>query len=64
MKPPVRDDDMMLLYGNRIANLKKLYPYVDPNLNEILMRFSAKAQNFYTNFRSLISDLRGLFPAS
>lgn len=60
LSAPIQDRDLMLLFKNRIGNLAKLFPYIDKNLNEILMRFSAKSQHFYTDLSSLIADLKSL----
>ncbi len=55
--------DMSLMLRHRVANLRKLYPYISEELNEILMRFSVGATNFYKNVESLLEDLRFLFPS-
>ncbi len=54
--------DMSLMFRHRIVNLRKLYPYISEDLNEILMRFSVKAQNTYNAVDSLLADLKPLFP--
>jgi hypothetical protein len=51
-------DDALLFYRYRLANLRKLFPYIPAELNDILMRFSAAATNVYEDFSSLVRDLR------
>ena len=53
-------EDGLLFYGYRLANLRKLYPYIPPELNEMLMRFSAEATNFYEDCTEMATDLRAL----
>ena len=55
--------DMSLMFRHRVANLRKLYPYISEALNEILMRFSVGATDPYKNVDSLLEDLRFLFPS-
>ncbi len=55
--------DMSLMFRHRVANLRKLYPYISGALNEILMRFSAGATSPYKNVDSLLKDLRSIYPS-
>ena len=61
-KNPLTSDDMSLMFRHRVINLRKLYPYISRDLNEILMRFSVGATDHYKNVDSLLEDLRFLFP--
>jgi len=54
----VYNEDALLFYRYRLANLRKIFPYIPPELNEILMRFSAEATFFYESFTELAADLR------
>jgi len=54
--------DMSLMFQHRIANLRKLFPYLSPDLNAILMRFSAGCSDPYRDFDALLADLRAVFP--
>ncbi|MCP4601939.1 MAG: hypothetical protein GY847_15730 [Proteobacteria bacterium] len=54
-------EDMTLLQQDRIANLRKLFPYIPRELNDILMRFSVGSTEFYSNFKCLIADLKTIF---
>ena len=54
-------EDQVLLYNDRIANLRKLFPYIPQKLNDIAMRFSVGATDFYSNLEELSQDLRGCF---
>lgn len=56
----VRPEDALLFYGYRLANLRKLYPYIPPELNEFLMRFSAEATAFFEDCREMSTDLRAI----
>jgi tRNA A-37 threonylcarbamoyl transferase component Bud32 len=54
--------DMSLMFQHRVANLRKLFPYLSPDLNEILMRFSTGCSDPYRDFDELLTDLRSIFP--
>ena len=53
----LRDDDLNIVFHNRVANLKKIYPYIPESLNQVLMHFSKGANWFYENTAQLIDDL-------
>ena len=53
--------DRVLLYNDRIANLRKLFPYIPEKLNDIVMRFSAGATEFYSDLEQLSADLHESF---
>lgn len=57
----VMPEDLVLLYGDRIANLRKLFPYIPKPLNDIAMKFSAGASEFYSDLRELAEDLHACF---
>jgi hypothetical protein len=46
-----------IVFKNRIANLKKIYPYIPESLNRVLMHFSKGANWFYENTDQLLDDL-------
>jgi hypothetical protein len=50
-------DDVNIVFNNRVANLKKIYPYIPEKLNRVLMHFSAGARVYYDNTRELLDDL-------
>ncbi|MHC1726671.1 MAG: hypothetical protein AB9866_11770 [Syntrophobacteraceae bacterium] len=52
------EDDVSIVFNNRIANLKKVYPYIQDSLNRVLMHFSRGANVFYDHTTQLIDDLR------
>lgn len=58
MREQLVPEDAMLFYPYRVANLKKLFPYIPQRLNDILLRFSVGARDFYTDFQSQIRDVR------
>jgi hypothetical protein len=45
------------VFHNRVANLKKIYPYIPESLNRVLMHFSAGAQVYYEKTEELLEDL-------
>ncbi len=51
------EDDLNIVFNNRVANLKKIYPYIPESLNRILMHFSKGANWFYENTLQLLDDL-------
>ncbi len=53
----LREEDMNIVFNNRVANLKKVYPYIPDSLNRILMHFSRGANIFYDNTVQLLDDL-------
>ncbi|MEE4606316.1 MAG: serine/threonine-protein kinase [Desulfobacteraceae bacterium] len=50
-------EDVNIVFNNRIANLKKVYPYIPESLNRVLMHFSKGANLFYENTEQLLDDL-------
>ncbi len=57
------EGDVNIVFNNRIANLKKIYPYIPERLNRILMHFSKGANVFYDHTAQLLDDLREAQPA-
>ncbi|RPJ16615.1 MAG: protein kinase family protein [Desulfobacteraceae bacterium] len=53
----LRDEDMNIVFNNRVANLRKIYPYIPESFNRILMHFSRGANIFYDNTIQLLDDL-------
>lgn len=51
------DDDLNIVFHNRVANLQKVYPYIPALLNRVLMHFSMGARIFYDNTGELLDDL-------
>ncbi len=51
-------DDMNIIFNNRLANLKKVYPYIPESMNIILRHFSAGANIFYDHIDQLLGDLQ------
>ena len=50
-------EDVNIVFKNRIANLKKVYPYIPESLNRVLMHFSKGTNWFYENTEQLLDDL-------
>ena len=53
----LREEDLNIVFNNRVANLKKIYPYIPEALNRVLMHFSKGANLFYENTLQLLDDL-------
>lgn len=53
----LQEDDVNIVFNNRIANLKKVYSYIPDSLNRILMHFSKGANVFYDHTNQLLHDL-------
>lgn len=54
----ITDDDLSLLFNDRIVNLQKIFPYIHPELNNILMHFSHGTEVFYDTVEELYLDLK------
>jgi len=48
--------DINIVFHNRIANLKKIFPYIPEPLNRILLYFSNSANRFYEQAGQLLED--------
>ncbi len=51
------EDDVNIVFHYRVTNLKKIYPYIPEQLNNILMHFSAGARVYYNKTQELLDDL-------
>ena len=51
------DGDLNIVFNNRLANLKKVFPYIPDSLNRVLRHFSKGANLFYETTDQLIEDL-------
>lgn len=49
--------DLSLLSRNRITNLRKLYPYISKECNDILMHFSQQSTVWYSSVDELVADI-------
>ncbi len=49
--------DVNIVFGNRLMNLRKIYPYIPERLNRVLMHFSAGTEVFYDSVGELMDDL-------
>ncbi|MDH3327999.1 MAG: serine/threonine-protein kinase [Desulfobulbaceae bacterium] len=50
-------EDLNISYKNRVANLKKIYPYIPDSLNLVLLHFSQGAKIFYDSIDQMLDDL-------
>jgi hypothetical protein len=53
----LNDDDVNIVFHNRVANLRKVYPYIAESLNRVLLHFSNGAQVYYETTGELLEDL-------
>ena len=49
--------DMNIIFNYRVANLRKVYPYIPEPLNMVLLHFSTGASVFYDNTEQFLNDL-------
>lgn len=56
-KHAVKPEDAMLFFNYRLANLRKIFPYIPESLNRMLMRFSAHTTNYYHSLDEIREDL-------
>ncbi len=54
--------DLSLINRNRIVNLRKLYPYISQEFNDILRRFGQESTVWYSSVEELIADLQAIIP--
>jgi hypothetical protein len=54
-------DDLNIVFNYRVANLRKVYPYIPEPLNRVLLHFSAGASVYYLNTAELLADLKEAF---
>ncbi len=50
-------DDASVFFPHRVMNLRKVYPYLPPKLNEVLLRFSAGSRGCYDRASQIVDDL-------
>ncbi len=50
-------DDLSISFANRVANLRKIFPYIPASLNQVLLHFSEGASIFYDAADQLLEDL-------
>jgi hypothetical protein len=54
----LKQEDYLLLFRNRLANLGKLFPYIPKELNWMLLHFSCGSNVFYETVDEFLKDLR------
>jgi serine/threonine protein kinase len=55
--PAITEDDLNIIFHNRIANLRKVFPYIPEVLNRIFLHFSMGTRGYYDNTEELLDDL-------
>ena len=53
----LKSEDRNIVFHHRLANLKKIYPYIPDSLNRILLHFSIGTNWFYEHVDQLLEDL-------
>lgn len=51
-------EDFLLMWPNRLANLRKIFPYIPKELNNVLMHFAAGSYVFYDHVDEMLEELR------
>jgi len=51
------EEDVSLSYKNRVANLRKVYPYIPESLNRVLLHFACGTEVFYETTGELLEEL-------
>ena len=54
----LHEDDCNIVFHNRVANLKKIYPYIPEAMNRVLLHFSHGAHLYYERVDQMIEDLQ------
>lgn len=61
-------DDASAFYEYRIMNLKKLFPYIPPKLDKLLLHFTVKPLSFYSDISQFVEEYNDMldteFPQS
>ena len=57
VKAKVGPEDFSILDKGRLVNLRKIYPYIPPLLNEILLHFSMGADVYYESVNEIIDNV-------
>lgn len=56
VRDSIRPEDASAFYEYRIMNLKKLYPYIPPKLNELLLHFTIRPKAYYSRFSHFMNE--------
>jgi hypothetical protein len=57
IQPEIAEDDYNIIFHNRIANLRKIFPYIPEALNRIFLHFSKATTFYYDSAEELLDDL-------
>jgi hypothetical protein len=57
-EPGLEPADAQLFFPHQLVNLRKLFGYIPPALNDVLMRFSCQTTDFYDSIDEILQDLR------
>lgn len=55
--PDIEPEDFLLVFKNRLANLKKIFPYIPEALNQVLLHFSSGPRVYYETMDEFLQDL-------
>lgn len=53
----LQEEDLNIVFHNRVVNLRKIFPYIPESLNQVLRHFSIGASMFYEDTSQLLEDL-------
>ncbi len=51
-------EDLNIIFNSRVVNLRKVYPYISDDLNQILLHFSSGANVFYEDTEEFLQDMQ------
>jgi len=57
IRSTIAEEDFNIIFHNRIANLRKVFPYIPEALNRIFLHFSMGTTVYYDNTEQLLDDL-------
>lgn len=57
VRSAIAEDDYNIVFHNRIANLRKVFPYIPEALNRIFLHFSMGTKLYYDDTEQLLDDL-------
>ena len=52
------ENDASAFFSHRVINLRKIFPYIPEDLNDVLMHFSYGTEDFYESVNEILADLR------
>ena len=60
----IDEEDASVFFASRVMNLRKVYPHVPRDLNDVLLRFAVGGRARYDRVAQVVDDLRGVAAAA